>query len=362
MPDIGWLDSRHDAAASPGRLVALAWERTLPSAAFAADRSFEEAGGDSALLMQFFFHLEELCGRQLPMEGFELSMRPGDFVAYLAAGLGETDAAPAPVVPLFLLPGRGADEPRLARFRQACETAVAMRTLAYPDWPRMVERGFSFETLAEELAATIAAEAAEGPVRLVGYSFGGHLALAVAHRLAARGRTVAFVAILDANALQRENFEGPQGTRVGLGARVVRFARSAAGGDGGAYCGKVLADVLARARLAPLLRWVRGRDFWAAPRSLRYHVLNHLRMDLRVRLLREWHVGAAAAAARIAAPVFLFRSEEASADAPDDLGWRRFCDDLTIVRVPGSHLGIFDAANLDVLVRRFLETVPRGAG
>jgi thioesterase domain-containing protein/acyl carrier protein len=343
-------------------IVALAWERTLPPGISTAERSFEDAGGDSALLMQFFFFLEELCGRNLPMEGFELAMTPADFVAYLAASLDAPQSPPPPSAPLFLMPGRGADEPRLARFRQACEAAITMRTLAYPDWQRMVEPGFTIDVLAEELAGVIASESGEGAVKLAGYSYGGHVALATARHLVARGRAVGLVAILDANALQLDNFETAPVRRAPLGQRLARILRSAMGADGGEYCARVLSDTLAQAHWAPVLRALRGVPFAWAPRSFRYHLIAHLRMALRVRLLRQWHAGPSAAAARIDAPVFLFRSDETRAHASEDLGWRGFCANLAVVPIPGSHLGIFDDANVAVLVERFLAVVtpPRG--
>jgi thioesterase domain-containing protein len=52
--------------------------------------------------------------------------------------------------------------------------------------------------VASDYADRIAGVAPEGPVRLLGWSFGGSLALLIAQELASRGRDVAFVGMLDA--------------------------------------------------------------------------------------------------------------------------------------------------------------------
>ena len=56
----------------------------------------------------------------------------------------------------------------------------------------------SFRAMASLLADRIVAQTPEGEIHLMGYSFGGHLAVEIATMLAARGRSVATLVVLDA--------------------------------------------------------------------------------------------------------------------------------------------------------------------
>jgi thioesterase domain-containing protein len=64
---------------------------------------------------------------------------------------------------------------------------------------------------------------------------------------------------------------------------------------------------------------------------------------------------------RLAAPAVLFRSSEHDVGAPDDLGWRDICTDLTIVPVGGGHNTMFDPPNLAPLCARLLASLPQPA-
>ena len=55
------------------------------------------------------------------------------------------------------------------------------------DWPDLTAPGFDLTTLATRLAEQIMDRADSGPLRLAGWSYGGHLAVAVASALCRPG-------------------------------------------------------------------------------------------------------------------------------------------------------------------------------
>ncbi len=75
------------------KLAIFAWESTLPTSKTDSVVSFEDAGGDSVLLMEFFLTLEKRLGQTLPMDGIDLCMCKADFTNFLRAVLAP---APAP--------------------------------------------------------------------------------------------------------------------------------------------------------------------------------------------------------------------------------------------------------------------------
>ena len=75
---------------------------------------------------------------------------------------------------------------------------IRFDTISYPGWQAYVANGFSAEALIEDLAAQIATRVPQEPIRIVGYSIGGHLAYAVALHLQASGREIEGFCAIDA--------------------------------------------------------------------------------------------------------------------------------------------------------------------
>jgi thioesterase domain-containing protein len=98
----------------------------------------------------------------------------------------------------------------------------------------------SLAGLAAEHADRIASVYPAGPVRLLGWSFGGALALCLAAELRSRGRTVAFVGMLDTRrppadpGASSEVAPGLAGAASGLGSAGAAASRSAASGSANA--------------------------------------------------------------------------------------------------------------------------------
>ncbi|WP_176048875.1 non-ribosomal peptide synthetase [Paraburkholderia kururiensis] len=87
---------------------------------------------------------------------------------------------------------------------QALNGRVSVIALQAPALRGAPWRGETFEALAAHYAACIEALQPEGPCALLGWSFGGRLAVAIADVLARRGRRVPFIGIVD-TATHRED-------------------------------------------------------------------------------------------------------------------------------------------------------------
>ncbi|CAM2196822.1 Amino acid adenylation domain protein [Paraburkholderia kururiensis] len=91
---------------------------------------------------------------------------------------------------------------------QALNGRVSVIALQAPALRGAPWRGETFEALAAHYAACIEALQPEGPCALLGWSFGGRLAVAIADVLARRGRHVPFIGIVD-TATHREDGPDP---------------------------------------------------------------------------------------------------------------------------------------------------------
>jgi pimeloyl-ACP methyl ester carboxylesterase len=207
---------------SASGLVANAWRRVLDEQSLAADTPFDEAGGDSLQLLKLIFLIEETQAIKMPMDACHVGLRPSALVRIIEAILQSTPRAPIePPGTVFMIPGLAGDTPLEGGFRASCVPALRIAVVDLPGWHDMVEPGFTMDHIVERTAAEIAARAPIGPIRLAGFSFGGHVAFGAAQLLIEMGREVAFVGILDTSAAPRPNVV-PRGTRPVRLRRLLR--------------------------------------------------------------------------------------------------------------------------------------------
>lgn len=347
---------RGEAAVGAGsrarRAVESAWLRVLDRASLDADLPFDEAGGDSLRLLRFIFHLEQQSGIALPLDAFYADLRPSVFAQRLEQQWG--DRPPREMnagLTLFLLPGVGKDEPRLARFRAAC-APLRMIPIDYGDWPEWIAPGFDLAAIIARIVAAIEAEAPDGPILLAGYSLGGKIAYAVAIALASAGRTIGFLGILDTDISSDE-------ASPGMWQRFMAEARRGRGAERFAASASRFLTQLPWAsplRLAGLL--CRAR----LPGDFGFYLHWHLRRHVLARLVRRGWARMASPLPQLRGPAILFRSAEHERHAADDLGWRRICPEVTTVAVAGGHGTMFDAPNLAALCAHFKAALLEAAG
>jgi amino acid adenylation domain-containing protein len=326
------------------RLVAQAWRRVLGPGSLGEGLSFDEAGGDSLRLLHLVLLLERLAGRELPLERFHPAMRPGEMAAVLDEPVAAPPARTAESgTAVFLLPGIDGDGPGLAALRAACAPALPLWPVRWPEsWQLRRQRGRG-ATMRDAVLAQIEAVAPEGPVGLVGYSYGGRVALAAARSLVAGGREVRFLCLLDAPAE-----EGPARWPRGTLRQAYWALRSVARIPNRLHRIDQVAEFLAP-RLPPqsrLLHALVGARGLRAGVDFRARLRIHLGRMLLLRAVREWLSDEEArGSGGLGMPVTLLRAETRTIPGADDLGWRRHGARLVVREVPGDHHSMLDPAN-----------------
>jgi thioesterase domain-containing protein len=358
------LTQLHPSSAAPAtrrarKAVARAWTRVLDRRSLRADLPFDEAGGDSLRLIRLIFELEMQCGISLELAPFSGDLRPSDMARALDRCLrkpaGDEHDGAAPDV--FLLPAIGGDDPRLVNFRATCRPNVRVELVELGDWPELIAPGFDLSVLAGSLARQIMDRAPSGALRLAGWSYGGHLAVAVASVLCEAGREVAFLGILDTTtspltfadlAVQRSP------TRMENLRQVPAWIR--AGEAKNRLADFIVTRVVARPRLLRLA--ARLRHAWL-PFGFGFHLNRRMGLRLRRDLLEVWRLRRDPPPPLSVGSLVLFRAAETEPFAPDEVGWCAAYPELRIVPISGDHTTMLEPPHLATLCARFAEDALR---
>lgn len=324
--------------------VSHVWRELL--GAEAADDRFGEAGGDSLAMLQLAYGIERRLGRPIPIASMSSDMRAADLIERLAA------EAPPIAVPLVgaptivVLPGLLGNEPKLVDFQRRLARGATVVAATYPPWPALIEHEATLGTIVDAVIEQIAAIAAEAPVVLVGYSFGGRIAHGVAGELERRGHPPRFVAILDSNDARDRPLEPPLSANARL-RRIATHARTAGFRRAIAFrVGWRLAWVaVGTPALLPLV--ARCRDRLPLPIDFAFEFEASLTRFLRSRLAM------AARPQPVSAPVTLYRTAQTEPTVRD-LGWSAATPNLTIEDALGVHEDMIVGAAGDDLARRIL--------
>lgn len=198
------------------RLQAL-FETLLQRPQVGMDEGFFELGGHSLLAVRLFARIAESWGLRLPIE----TLLEAPTVAALAARIDSGRAAPASdgIVaiksgtdpqPLFLMPSATGNTLFWRRLKASAPESLVLLGVDPPrseaGEPWMVDLD---QTLAGMVAA-IERRQPEGPLALLGYSSGGHLAQELARRLEERQRTLNFVGLIDTKPLAKTRWSVPR--------------------------------------------------------------------------------------------------------------------------------------------------------
>ena len=325
-------DSENDAGYA--QAVSQAWRAVLGDGAFRANRSWDEAGGDSLSLLRFVFHLEALLGRPLPLNEFRMNMRPADCVVMLGKAAGTQTATPAdfkkPTV--FLFPGLTGDSPSLASFRNELAHTANVVLIPYPDWRDMARGARRLTDLADAALATIRQEAPDGPLHLIGYSLGGAVAFQSAATLLSEGRNIAsFIALdsqIETNRPSQTSFisqlksrlRKPPEERPSLPEKLTEQA----------------GIVASHPVFASGLGWLATKDLSNFSPLWRFNFRNALWEAMQVRALKAWRAHEAGSLTLPLAAT-LFVSEETRPNSSADLGWGRRVASLNMRTTQGDH-------------------------
>ncbi|HJQ55984.1 MAG TPA: AMP-binding protein [Vineibacter sp.] len=339
--------------------VAQAWRRTMDRQSLEADRPFSEAGGDSLRLLELIFYLEQRCEIDLPLEAFHGDMRPSQFAAALDQCLEGSTVTPADLPCVVLVPGYGGDEPRLAQFRADCADALRFVTIKYPDWATLAAPGSSCETVVTDVVRQIEAACGSSRLLIAGYSMGGDFAYAAATRLAASGRDVGLLVVLDTDtrsstpSLDASQFAASKTPAKRRLSHFVEAVRQS-GWDG--LAGAIRLDQLVERRwFLSLLRTAARVPLPMLPAKWLFRPRRLIFQALLTGKHTVWCE--TLVPVRQDVPTVLFRSEQRRSHAAPDLGWSARCASVDVVGVHGDHRTMFDAPQRRELSSRFVQVV-----
>lgn len=232
--------------------------------------------------------------------------------------------APAGPAKAFLLPGVYGDEPQIACFRRRMSARLSLDLV---DLPHLGASGpvlSSMALTAERVGDEILRRQPTGALRILGYSFGASLALAVAARLEGQGRPIAFLGILDGPFMEDARPGGhaamprPTSARAMIRTSVIdRVGSHAVGRDA----------MLAAA--SPALVGAQRNDM------LQRAIIK----NLRAKAIMNWDPPACAAPG-----LHVHTGVYDPANAPR---WKRLCPNLHQVLVEGDHENLLTGASLD---------------
>ncbi len=258
---------------------------------------------------------------------------------------------PTERITVFYLPGLGGrEDPELETFFAPSRALFDLVPLTYLDWKQIAEADCDFNVFAAHVTRQIEIRMPSGPIRIAGYSMGGHLAFAAARGFEQRGRVVAALVILDspANAIY---FTSTLRRRI-----AVRIKRLLAF-DFRSGLASVLAKILILRRARPLLRWLARYRDTLLPWSFDQYLHHKITMQLVRRLFPPWWQSVGPLGPPLAAPAFIFRSEEHEPCEREDLGWNEYCLDVRVIPVAGSHRGMLDPTKNRSMREAFVETM-----
>ncbi|MFE7198047.1 amino acid adenylation domain-containing protein [Microbacterium oxydans] len=194
------------------RLVAAVFTRVLGVAVEHRDEGFFDLGGHSLLAMRVVAQLGEELGVRVPVG----TVMAAPTVRALAAAIGDParDAGLAPVLvlrepttdapPLFCVHPAGGFAWQFAPLVRFLPAGTGVIGLQAPLLSGRESAARDVDELALEYLARVREIAPHGPYRLVGYSFGGNVAHAIAARLIEDGEEVDLLALLDPAPLSGE--------------------------------------------------------------------------------------------------------------------------------------------------------------
>jgi len=341
------------------------WERVLGRHSFAADLSWEEAGGDSLKALELVFALEEMLERPVAMGLVGPATRPSELIAALQRAARDAPAATpdaAPQMHLFFFPGYSGLNFHEAAFVRGLARHATVAVLEYPPVVPTRLGPVVFDDIVAHVVRTIRARrVGDELIGLVGYSLGGYVAFAAACRLKANGIDPAYLGIVDASAPGRgpvpSDVAGPEPSDGLRRSRLRPLRRLWTAAILPRYAFDRLVtlwiDEARYARLAMLWHALRLLRLSGAQVRFRVTAMRLLRLRAHLRHAYERYPGHAS--------LFVACDNKGWQEAAlaGDLGWSEYCATVEPCGVPGDHIGMLGPGNLEVLTRAILSQCER---
>ncbi|WP_375482286.1 amino acid adenylation domain-containing protein [uncultured Mycobacterium sp.] len=311
------------------RRVAALWADLLGMPVTDVNSDFFDMGGHSLLAARLISDVQRTFGVALSPTSFANNHTTIAKVAELldTESPGRTDEVPSALPLHFIFPGVSSSM-SLRRFSAQWGAAQPVHALI-PEQPGgRFDLSSTIEHHASQALLAIRNRQPDGPLALVGYSFGGLVAYEVARQAVDAGQQVEWLGILDALAPPMVEL---QWTQLTLRWRLRRIRRLPARQRWAKY-GETALRLVRRGELWPQVDF----DYRGATEiECRYQQLGH------------------------EVPMHLFVTEGSAADAQaDSLGWDEFHKGtLTVHRLGGAHATLFDLPAVKKLARMMLESL-----
>jgi thioesterase domain-containing protein/acyl carrier protein len=181
------------------------------------DDDFFALGGHSLLLVRLAAAIGREFDADVAVSNLMVAPTVAEVAAQLLEGSEQVADSLAPVLrlrssgtaaPLFCLHPASGLSWQFAGLKRLLPQEIPLYGLQSPLFSRGVLPD-DIGALASDYADTVVATAPTGPIRLLGWSFGGSMALLVAEELTRRGREVTFVGMLDARTDVGSEAAGP---------------------------------------------------------------------------------------------------------------------------------------------------------
>ena len=251
-------------------------------------------------------------------------------------------AAKQPVV--FLFPGLSGDDKEISLLRGGCSSSLRFEAIQPPDWSTIDYDRVNLDGLVSYCVAQIELVAPRGPILLAGYSFGGHVALAVASALEASGRRIGCLALLDTSAVPPIE-ESP----ISVARPIRRLAYAIRTGAISGEVGRIAGAIIIRLRNRRLSRFLGRLPVVGISRDMEERIRVSITLSFNLPVLRELLSRMAKSNEAFDFPAVLFRCVEQAPGATADLGWSRHLARLQVVPILGDHSSLTDEPNLPSL-------------
>jgi thioesterase domain-containing protein len=265
--------------------------------------------------------------------------------------ISSTDGQADSLLMVFLFPGLSGDVTELDAFLGGCGPAVNFVLIDYPGWPTLRRDEIGLDTLIGHCRSQIEDHAPFGPVTLVGYSFGGHMAFAVAVALSASGRSVR-LGLLDTWAFPVLTNPYPRSVM----GQLRRIANGLFRGQRGVMQRAV--NIVGRRIMHSAKILQLAAKLYRRPSRRMFKLVDvALQMSFHVPIMRELLDRMVALTAPFHFEAILFRCSKQPANAAVDLGWGPFLENLRIVPILGNHLALFEPPYISSLCATVVATI-----
>jgi thioesterase domain-containing protein len=244
-----------------------------------------------------------------------------------------------PVV--FFFPGLTSDPAELAALFAGCRHSLCAVPIGYPHWTEIHRDALRLDDFVAYCQEQIEAHPSAGPKFLAGYSFGGHIAFAVAAALESSGVTIGRLGLLDTAAIPR--FEQPARSLL---RRLRGLAKVLRRHETDARIGHIIAGLMRRSRYEWPLRLAARLRHVRLPHRMDRHIDVALQMHFNFEILLELLDRLSRPSPPCGFPAVLFRCISHAPEETEDLGWSRHLPQVRIVPVLGNHLSLMIPPNI----------------